>query len=129
MTTDPQHPEGYVRDFDPATDLWSSRSEPGRIAPPGFRVVVIDELVRPNGLDWAVADPGRRCRFVIPAPDRASNRGSCKLPAVVQLYRGHLGERSHPYGYCDDPAHLFGRFWDGQRLLATILVPIPGGSA
>lgn len=111
-------PRGYVREVLPS-DPPAWRRPVVLLDGVPARLVVVDELLTER-TGWAVADSGRTCRYVVPDPSRLSNRKACGRPAVVQLYRGR--NRTHPFGYCDDPEHLFLRVWDGERLLTTRLV-------
>lgn len=109
------HIPGYVREARPG-------EFPDRPRPRGYRLVVVDELARgASFMEWRTASPGRRCRFTV-----GPGYKQCQLPAVVELNRGH--RRPSWWGYCGNPAHLFGRTWDAtnRRLLAAVLVPESG---
>lgn len=61
--------------------------------------------------DPAIID-GKRCRFGSPWT------GYCGRPAVAALDRARDGYfRRLWYGYCDDPAHLYGRWIEDGRVV------------
>lgn len=88
------------------------RPAPSWPAPDGYRHEAVEE-----GDDWRVVDPAemRACRMM---------RCETMLPAVAKLFRE--GKRSSWWYYC--PAHMYGRWVEGGKVMGWRVVPDAKGT-
>ncbi len=85
------------------------RPTPWAPPPDGFHYKAVEQS------DWQIPAIGAgRCRFMV-------GRKACGRPAAATLMRG-IGRKAHPWDYCDDPEHLYGRWIEDSKVMGWRLV-------